>query len=88
MLLDTGLGLSRNNQLLLVKTLQEHCVDPEQITKVILSHLHKDHTGGIGYWPEDGCFTLTFGKANYFIQQRELVFARQLTGIPSIISHC
>lgn len=82
-LLDTGLGLSQDNQIPLVKALKQHGVNPEQITKVILSHLHKDHTGGLGYWQEDGRFTLTFARANYYIQQRELVFARQQTGNPS-----
>src|SRR5579875_974660 len=49
LLLDTGLGFSDEGQ----HKMQLHCnlekagIKPEQITKVLMSHLHKDHAGGV-----------------------------------------
>ncbi|WP_165358906.1 MBL fold metallo-hydrolase [Spirosoma sordidisoli] len=82
-LLDTGLGYSRDGQLQILTALEREGVTPGQISKVILSHLHKDHTGGIGHWLSDDQFALNFPNATYYVQERELAFARQQTGNPS-----
>ena len=60
-------------------------IDPSAITKVLLTHLHKDHAGGVS--KEDkltSISSLSFPDATYFIQQRELDFAFE-KGFPSFI---
>ena len=48
MLLDTGLGFADDKwQLQIHKNLASHGINPSDVTKVLLSHLHKDHSGGI-----------------------------------------
>jgi glyoxylase-like metal-dependent hydrolase (beta-lactamase superfamily II) len=44
----------------------------DNITKVLISHLHKDHAGGITIKNplSDECF-ISFPYANYYVQQRE-----------------
>ncbi len=82
-LLDTGLGFSQHGQQQIITALEQQGVGPEQVTQVILSHLHKDHTGGIGHQLADGSWQMNFPKATYYVQQRERTFARQQTGNPS-----
>src|SRR5262245_25479549 len=47
LLLDTGLGFEKDGVLQLHKNLMEAGINPSEVTKVLLSHLHKDHAGGI-----------------------------------------
>ncbi|OIN55907.1 MBL fold metallo-hydrolase [Arsenicibacter rosenii] len=82
-LLDTGLGTTDAGQMTLVRLLQEAGFGPEQVTKVVLSHLHKDHANGVGYFDEHDRFTMTFPNAAYYIQKREMTFARQQESNPS-----
>ena len=46
-LIDAGLGFYKQGKLQLHQSLAEHGINPEDITKVLLSHLHKDHAGGV-----------------------------------------
>src|SRR5690349_16883974 len=48
LLLDTGLGFEKDGVLQIHKNLMEHNINPSEVTKVLLSHLHKDHSGGAG----------------------------------------
>lgn len=49
-LLDTGLGYFNNQGILQIHAnLMAIGIDPSSVTKVFLSHLHKDHSGGISY---------------------------------------
>ncbi len=48
-LLDAGLGYYVGADLQLHRQLSSVGLRPEQVTKVILSHLHKDHIGGIAF---------------------------------------
>jgi glyoxylase-like metal-dependent hydrolase (beta-lactamase superfamily II) len=48
----------------------------DQLKWVINTHLHFDHAGGNTVRAEDGSIKLTFEKATYVIQRRELDFAR------------
>lgn len=74
-LLDTGLGLSdENGQFQLYKNLRNNGINASDITKVIMSHLHKDHSGGIFNPYTKG---LAFENAVYHIQKQELEFALQ-----------
>ena len=76
LLLDTGLGFKRNNELQIHQNLRANGVEPSSITKVLLTHLHKDHAGGIADAEHsDGQLTLSFEHAQYYVQERELNFA-------------
>lgn len=55
----------------LLKSLQKHGLKPEDITHVILTHLHFDHAGG-GVTAKDGTLVPTFPKAKYFVQRANL----------------
>ncbi|MFM7671341.1 MAG: MBL fold metallo-hydrolase [Bacteroidota bacterium] len=81
LLLDTGLGFSIDGELQIHRNLRALGLLPEQVTKVLLSHLHKDHAGGIARG--DGSDrTLSFPNANYFISEKELAFVLE-KGMPS-----
>lgn len=75
-LLDTGLGFLENDRLQLHENLLRHHLTPDRVTKVLLSHLHKDHAGGIatGKHPDR---VLAFPRATYFVQRSELALALQ-----------
>ena len=82
LLLDTGLGFStEDGGMQIHKNLQGAGVEAGQITKVLLSHLHKDHAGGVG----DSQKRLAFPNATYYIQGKELDFAFE-KGFPSFIT--
>lgn len=75
-LLDTGLGFSENGVLQLYHNLALHGYSPSDITMVLMSHLHRDHAGGITVRDSySGLSHLSFPHADYFIQERELDFA-------------
>ncbi len=72
-LIDTGLGyLNENGEPQLLANLRKAGINPSQITKVLISHLHKDHAGGICIKNplSDECF-ISFPYANYYVKQRE-----------------
>ncbi|MBS1729471.1 MAG: MBL fold metallo-hydrolase [Bacteroidetes bacterium] len=71
-LLDTGLGFHSKGKLQIYENLEKHGVLPGMITKVLLSHLHKDHTGGLCISTESGTFLPAFPGATYYIQGKEL----------------
>ncbi len=73
-LIDCGYGGESNCESILLKKLREHNLQPNQITKVIISHLHKDHINGIGSWVGK-IFVCNFPEAKIYIQQREYDYA-------------
>ncbi len=80
---DTGLGFKNNNGEMQVHENIEKCgYYAGNVTKVLLSHLHKDHAGGVTYKDENGVVKLTFPNADYYIYRAEADFALQ-TGYPS-----
>src|SRR5258705_2188245 len=82
LLLDTGLGFSRDGRMQIHQNLINAGVNPSEITKVLLTHLHKDHAGGVA---EDSDHArLSFPGATYYLQERELNFAFE-KGLPSFI---
>ncbi len=87
LLLDTGLGFTNKNGTLQIhQNLINAGVDPKTITKVLMTHLHKDHAGGVS--KEDkvlGHSFLSFPNATYFIQKKEIDFAFE-KGFPSFIT--
>lgn len=85
LLLDTGLGFSIDGQLQIYKNLENNNIDSKQITKVLLTHLHKDHAGGISMKDKLGHYSLAFPNATYYISQEELDYGFE-TGFPSYLS--
>jgi glyoxylase-like metal-dependent hydrolase (beta-lactamase superfamily II) len=85
LLLDTGLGFEESGQLQLHRNLTAAGIEPSAVTKILMSHLHKDHAGGITK-KDSGLNTLnlSFPRAKYFIQKNELEYAWE-KGFPSYI---
>jgi len=83
LLLDTGLGFEKNGALQLHQNLMDAGINPSEVTKVLLSHLHKDHAGGVGI--ERSAGKLSFPRATYYVQRSELSFAFE-KGFPSFIT--
>ena len=69
LVIDTGLGFEKDGQLQIHSNLWQAGIDPAKVTKVLMSHLHKDHAGGIGSQQ------LSFPNAKYYVQRRELAYA-------------
>lgn len=57
-------------------TLRRRGIEPEQITEVILTHLHFDHAGGATTSLQQGKLVPTFPKAKYYLQRANLQTAR------------
>ncbi|MFA3782649.1 MBL fold metallo-hydrolase [Melioribacteraceae bacterium 4301-Me] len=85
-LVDTGLGgdwndkfrrIYRVNQLQepLLSSLSKKNITSEEITDVILTHLHFDHTGGSTKLV-DGKWLPTFPNAKYYVQEKQFEWAR------------
>jgi glyoxylase-like metal-dependent hydrolase (beta-lactamase superfamily II) len=82
LLLDTGLGFSNHGRMQIHQNLIDARINPSEITKVLLTHLHKDHAGGVS---EDSDHSkLSFPNATYYLQKKELDFAFE-KGMPSFI---
>lgn len=82
LLLDTGLGFEENGEMQIHQLMRKAGVDPHSVTKVLLSHLHKDHVSGAGRKFPDGSRAASFPEAIYYVQQRELEYAVE-KGFPS-----
>lgn len=85
LLLDTGLGFSKNGELQIHTNLKANGIQPEQVTKVLMTHLHKDHAGGVSRKDNFGHYHFAFPNATYYVQQKELDFAYD-TGFPSYMT--
>ena len=83
-IIDTGLGFTNADGTLQIhQNLLNHGIYPADVTKVLLSHLHKDHAGGIS--KEDKIqhqHFLSFSNATYFVNRDELDLALE-KGKPS-----
>ena len=90
LLLDTGLGFTTpRGEMQLRQLIMDAGVNPSEVTKVLMSHLHKDHAGGICV--KEGAATgmekssgLTFPDAKYYVQKQEFELALSQTS-PSYI---
>lgn len=81
--LDTGLGFHNSDGVLQIHdNLREHGYEPASVTKVLLSHLHKDHAGCLVFADDNGLMNTTFPNADYYIYRAEADYALQ-TGYPS-----
>jgi glyoxylase-like metal-dependent hydrolase (beta-lactamase superfamily II) len=80
LLLDTGLGFAdTEGRLQIHKNLAANGLNAGDVTKVLLSHLHKDHSGGIA---EANKRIVSFENATYYINKKEWEFALK-KGLPS-----
>ncbi len=81
LLLDTGLGFKTPQDVLqLHQNMMDNGINPSEITKVLMSHLHKDHAGGVSIGQE-----LSFPNAKWYVQEKELEYAFE-KGFPSYIT--
>ena len=83
--IDPGLGMqSAGGDFMILENIQRAGYAAEDVSMVLLSHLHKDHTGGICYG-NDPAFNLMFPKATYYCQQQELDYAFSRKVSPSFV---
>lgn len=84
LLLDTGLGFNddADGEMQLYHNLKVAGFTPEQVTKVLMTHLHKDHAGAVSM--QSNPSLLSCPNAVYYVQKRELDFAMQ-KGLPSYV---
>ena len=75
LLLDAGLGFEENGVLQLHKNMMDAGINPSEVTKVLMSHLHKDHAGGVSRKNPVGEYELAFPQATYYIQRKEYEYA-------------
>ena len=85
LLLDTGLGFEKNGRLQLHQNLMDAGINPSEVTKVLLSHLHKDHAGAVGIEREGLGGRISLPNATYYVQRTELAYAFE-KGFPSFIT--
>lgn len=73
LLFDTGLGFAKDGDKMQIhQLLAEQGIQSTDVTKVLMSHLHKDHSGGI-MLPDKK--TPAFENATYYINRKEWDFA-------------
>ena len=71
--LDTGLGFTDDSgQLQIHKNLADNGINASDVTKVLLTHLHKDHSGGIAYPNKK---IVGFENAEYYVNKKEWDFS-------------
>ncbi len=76
-LFDTGLGYRNAQGILQIHdNLMAIGINPSSVTKVFMSHLHKDHAGGMSYiHPQFNERFVSFPYATYYVQRREFDLA-------------
>ena len=73
LVLDTGLGFEHNGKLQIHQNLIKNNINPSDVTKVLITHLHKDHSGGVAMNnSNEQKTTLAFPNATYYVQKKEL----------------
>jgi glyoxylase-like metal-dependent hydrolase (beta-lactamase superfamily II) len=77
LVIDTGLGFSNpDGSLQIHQNLLDNGINPMDVTKVLISHLHKDHSGGVS--KEDKILNnkfISFPNATYYVNKEEFNFA-------------
>lgn len=85
LIFDTGLGFNNAvGELQIHANIRAAGYQPEHVTKVLLSHLHKDHAGCLTYTDQHGIVKPTFPNAGYYIYRDEADYALK-TGAPSYV---
>lgn len=75
-IIDSGLGFSKNGRLQIQENLKSAGIEPEEVTIVLLSHLHKDHSSGMKHLV-NGDLVLSFPNATYYVNNNEYDFAME-----------
>jgi len=71
-IIDPGLGhIMDSGEYQVHENISNAGFSADAVTKVLLSHLHKDHAGGVSYKEGDD-YKLMFPNAEYFVQQGEM----------------
>ncbi len=77
LVIDAGLGFSNPDGTLQIhQNLMDNGINPMEVTKVLMSHLHKDHSGGI--CKKDPILNqkfFSFANATYYVNKDEFAFA-------------
>lgn len=78
-LLDTGLGYNdADGKPQLHNNLRKAGIDPARVTKVLISHLHKDHAGGVTIKNADSDERfISLPYATWYVQRREFDYAME-----------
>lgn len=75
LLLDAGLGFtSEEGELILHRNIRDVGYDPGDVSKVLMSHLHFDHSGGM-VQNRYGRYEPSFPQAEYYVQREEFEHA-------------
>ncbi|AXB57338.1 MBL fold metallo-hydrolase [Flavobacterium fluviale] len=73
-LFDGGLSDEQGNFPLILKLIKNAGFSAQNVSKILISPLHKDHIGGLAYG-NGSEFSCTFPNAEIYLQNRELDFA-------------
>ena len=80
---DTGLGYKdTRDELFIHQHIRNAGYDPDEVTLVLMSHLHYDHSGGLVV-ERGGKLVPSFPKATHVIQKGEWEFP--ITGLENIL---
>ena len=60
----------------LIDSLKYHGFTPDDVTDLLLSHLHFDHCGGTTYYDDGGSIRHTFPNARYHVTEKHLQMAQ------------
>jgi glyoxylase-like metal-dependent hydrolase (beta-lactamase superfamily II) len=85
-LIDNGIGHKMSKKLneiyavdyseyTLLDSLNKINIKPEDITDVILTHLHFDHAGGSTYYDDEKQLQITFPNATHYVQNKQYEWA-------------
>ncbi|WP_419867936.1 MBL fold metallo-hydrolase [Chryseobacterium sp. CT-SW4] len=75
LLLDAGLGWMQDEKPVIIQNLEKENISPGDITKILLSHLHKDHINGL-VRSEGDSYELNFPNAEVYLQKREYEYVQ------------
>lgn len=92
LLLDTGMGIGLDMKHRdpaisnIITNLEVFETDPSEVTHVVLTHLHSDHTGGLAYVDERSRIRSTLPNAQIIVQRKEWEFALEMIEFPNELS--
>ena len=76
-LIDAGFGYHQDGKSALVERIEEIGFNATAVSQILISHLHKDHVGGIGKIV-DGKLETYFPNAKIYIHEDEMVYTMNL----------
>lgn len=81
-LLDAGYGWLEDGKPKIIQNMEREGYAPSDVSKILLSHLHKDHIDGLVN-KQDPDLPLNFPDSEVYIQKREYEYAYTQDGNPS-----